>query len=310
MSTPTPLVSILMPVFNCEAYLNESVPSLLKQSYENFELLIIDDGSTDKSLDILKDFAKQDKRIQVYTQENIGITKTLNKLIEYSKGDFLARMDADDRAFPHRLNAQVEYLKDNPTTTAVGSSYELINEIGQPITVIKLPQKHDQIDTLHLEGHTSMSHPAIMMRKKSVVEVGGYDENIPTAQDIDLWLRLAEIGLLANLPDPLIQYRVHNQSISEKKKDLQTHCINLSRKKAWDRRGIKTPFKEVNSDWRPDDSTNSRYLHLLKYGWMAWNSGNKKTCQTYVLRAIRLRPIAISTWKLAFFGLLRQPKGR
>lgn len=308
--TVPPAVSVLLPVYNAEAYVGAAIDSILAQTFQDFELLIFDDGSTDGSLSILRDYEAKDSRIRVFSSpENRGVALAMNDLIEKARGRYIARMDADDICLPERLARQVKFLDSSPDHVVVGTWVEHMNTRGQPIGIIQTPLHHDEIDASHLKGHCSIWHPSAMIRASSVRSVGGYHEDFPPAEDIELWLRLAEIGKFANIPQVLVRYRLHKGALSERQRMTQLERVRLACEKTWARRGIAGTF-EATSHWRPGTDRKSRHSFALRYGWVAWNNNHRNTWWTYVLEAFRLRPFALDTWKLFFFGLMRKPGDR
>ena len=210
----SPLISVVMPVFNSEQYLDKSIKSVLEQTYDNFELLIINDGSTDNSNSIIKKYQSQDKRITILTQENKGITKSLNNGIKHSKGSFIARMDADDICDSKRFEFQIEYLEKNPNIDIVGSMVSKISEKGEVIQSLNdLPLEDYQIKW-HLIFGTPLIHPALMIRKCVFINNGYYSDRLNFAQDIEFWRRTSRHVRFYNLPKILFKLRIHNQSTS------------------------------------------------------------------------------------------------
>jgi glycosyltransferase involved in cell wall biosynthesis len=196
-STP-PAVSVLMPVYNAEQYLEAAVRSILDQTYRDFELIIIDDGSTDGSLAILQRLAAEDTRIRLVSRPNTGYTIALNQAIALARGQLLARMDADDISMPNRFHLQVDYLNAHPECVALGGRLIMIDPTGLKIMDFCKLTNHVQIDGAHINGGPSeLGHPSVMMRRDAVVAAGGYDPAFEPAEDFDLWLRLAEHGRLA-----------------------------------------------------------------------------------------------------------------
>lgn len=219
-----PQISVLLPAYNAEKYLAESVQSILTQTYTDFELLLLDDGSTDRTPTIAADLAKTDPRIRVITNpRNLGLSRTLNLGIAQSKADLIARMDADDISLPTRFAKQVEYLQTHHHIGVVGGNREFITADGnstlQPTKCKPNPQLAD------LLRENKLAHPTVMFRKSLVQQVGGYDTLFHHSQDYELWCRLAKITNLANLPDCLVKYRLHAESMGEK--NLSTNWILL-----------------------------------------------------------------------------------
>jgi glycosyltransferase involved in cell wall biosynthesis len=302
-------VSVLMTVYNAERYLNAAVESVLTQTFENFELLALDDGSTDESLKILKEYQRKDARVRVLERAHRGIGLSRNDLVKEARGFYLAVMDADDISLPDRLETQVKFLDSSDGHVVVGGWVEQINTLGQPIGIIRPPLNHKEIDEAHLRGRCSIWHSAAMIQAKALSNVGGYDHHFAPTEDLDLWLRLAEIGKVANVPQVVMQYRVHAGGISENERDQQLRLAQFACETAWARRGIEGRF-EANEHWRPGKDKASRHKFALQYGWVAWNHNHRSTWWTYTCEAIWLRPFSVSTWKLLFFGFFRVPDQR
>ena len=196
-----PAISVLMPVYNAELYVAEAVESVLAQTFTDFELITIDDGSTDRSSRILEGYAGLDSRIRLVSRPNTGIVGALNEGASMARGEIIARMDADDVSLPERFAKQFEYLLAHPDCDAAGSRVLLIDPEGAPICEINEERSHEEIDRAHMSRRTgAITHPAAMMRSEALHAVGGYRQECLWAEDFDLFLRMAEIGRLANLP--------------------------------------------------------------------------------------------------------------
>ena len=306
-TSAAPIVSVLLPVYNAEPYLREAVESVLSQSFADFELVVINDGSTDNSLPILRGYGEKDPRVRVVTRENRGITATLNELIGLARGKYAARMDADDISEPGRLGRQVEFLENFMSHVAVGTWFTLISDVGPIGTVVKHPRAHEEIEKQLLSGCTAICHPTSMVRLDAYRAVSGYRPEFEAAEDLDLWLRLSEVGRLANIQDVLLQYRLHRNSVSERLGQKQFDAAKRACESAWKRRGIKGNF--AGDKWyRPNPSSRtSRHQFALRYGWAAWSNRHYRTFRAFALEALVLRPFAKATWKLIIFGFLRQP---
>ena len=212
---PPPTVSVVMAVHNAKPFLSEAIESILEQTFRDFEFLIIDDGSNDGSTDILKRFAKYDSRIKLFFQDNKGLTKSLNIGLNAARGKYIARMDADDISLRNRFSKQVATLDDNENLVMVGSNVEIISEEGIKLGSTSKDIEHDNIRRSLLAGDgSSMVHPVVMFRRKAVQQIKGYDEDFSVAQDLDLFLRMSEIGLVRNLPETLLLWRQHGNSIN------------------------------------------------------------------------------------------------
>lgn len=302
--TVVPRISVVMPVYNAEKYLAQTVESILQQTFTDFEFLIMDDGSTDRSPQILSKYADQDPRIHIFQSQNQGVSKARNALLQKACGTYIAVMDADDISLPHRLEAQFHFLEQSPHVVCVGSSHDLIDEKGRFLTCLKLPETDNEIQTLALAGHGSICHPCAFMRRAAVEQVGGYDECLKSAHDLDLWLKLGEIGALANLPDALLQYRIHTQSVSGQNFIAQRQEALFACEQAWKRRGIQGTF-EASEPWRPGRDRPSRHKFTLQYGWWAYGSGQRWTAADYGVQAIKLLPHKREGWQLLLASLLK-----
>ena len=229
----TPVISILMSVYNGEKHLYAAVDSILKQTFKDFEFIIINDGSTDRTREILESY--QDERIVLIHQENKGLTRALNKGLSLAKGEFVARMDADDSCKPERLKKQVAFLRENPEIVLLGSNCFNVDGDGDIIGQIDLPTDGVQIKW-NLLFHNCLRHSTIMFRRKEVNDLGGYKSTICYAQDYDLWLRIAERYPIACLKDPLIYYRIprkgtitYEKESEQTKQAEQTHLEVISK---------------------------------------------------------------------------------
>jgi glycosyltransferase involved in cell wall biosynthesis len=303
-----PLVSVVMAVYNAERYIAQAVESILAQTFTDFEFLIIDDGSTDRSPDLLHAYAAQDGRIRLIHQPNRGVSKTRNQLLHSARGELIAVMDADDIALPDRLAKQVEFLCCHPDVVCVGGAHDVIDNRGRLLTCLHLPEQDAEIQQAALAGHGSICHPAALMRRSAMLAVGGYDETLRSAHDLDLWLKLGEIGRLANLAEPVLRYRIHTQSVSGTNAIAQRDEAKRACEAAWQRRGIQGQF-EATEPWRPTHARSSRHQFMMQYGWWAFNSGKRQTALIYALKAIEALPSKIEGWKLLACAVLKPKPG-
>lgn len=225
----TPLVSVVMSVFNGEKYLRESIDSILNQTFSEFEFIIINDGSKDSSLNIIKSY--KDPRIVAITQKNQGIVRALSRGIDLAKSEYIARMDADDICMPHRLKDQFDYMEQNKKCVLLGGNLVFIDSLGKE--VLKSPMLlHDPEIRLELMVRSPFAHPAVMFRKSAYVVSGGYDSATFPAEDYDLWVRMAQQGELANLDSELLAYRLNDEGISATNNIDQMASTALIREKA------------------------------------------------------------------------------
>jgi len=215
-----PGVTVLMPVFNGERFLQEAIESILQQTHRDFELLIINDGSTDRSRDIILTF--DDPRITlVENPENLGLAATLNVGLGLAKHELIARQDADDLSLPERLARQVDFLEKNPSVVLVGTQAVIIDLQGfRKGRVLDRACTHDSI-RWDLLFDNSFTHSSVMFRRSIIAQLGGYDSAFRYCQDYALWTQVARHHCVANLDDCLVHYRVHPfDRMSDKLKDL------------------------------------------------------------------------------------------
>lgn len=209
-----PKVSVVIPVLNGERYLREAIESVLAQNLENLEIVVIDDGSTDGTSVILQEYAN-DNRVHIHRQTNQGLVAALNASLRIAQSNYIARLDADDVCMPGRLSTQLRYLECHPEVLAVGGAIEMIDEHGHSKGRRGYPVGQVAATIGMLKGCT-LAHPAVMMRKDAVMNVGGYRTVFKYAEDYDLWLRLIERGHVDNLAEVLIKYRIHPESVTQK----------------------------------------------------------------------------------------------
>lgn len=213
-----------MPVHNGAPYLELAIDSILAQTFTDFEFVIIDDGSTDATPEVLGRYQAADQRVRVHRQEKAGLVASLNRGCSEARGEYLARMDADDIAFPDRFAQQVDFLDRHPQVAVVGTAVMRIDAAGREIKRNFCPTSHAEI-VQALREYTCFTHPTVMLRAAALAAVGGYRKAYEPAEDYDLWLRLSERYELANLPDPLLYYRVYAGQLSVRHLEQQTLSV-------------------------------------------------------------------------------------
>ena len=247
-----PHVSVVIPVWNGERYLREAIESVLEQNLESLEVVVIDDGSTDGTSVILQEYAING-RIRVHRQTNQGLVAALNTGLQIARSKYVARFDADDICMPGRLTAQLRHLECHPEVLAVGGAIEVIDEIGHSKGRRGYPVGQVAATSGMLKGCT-LAHPAVMMRKEAVQNVGGYRSFFKHAEDYDLWLRLIEHGPVDNLPEVMIKYRLHPESVSHKHGTTQSlaaaAALVAHRRRA---QGLPDPFDARESSLKLED---------------------------------------------------------
>ncbi len=218
-------LSIVLSTYNEEKYIAKSIQSILDQSYPYFEFIIVNDGSTDNTLHIIKSFV--DSRIVIIDKPNTGLPDSLNEGIKAAKYDWIARMDGDDIAAPNRFETQVQYIDDS--VGVIGGQFKTIDENDKlSITSISSkPLKYSTCKWWLLLGMSPLAHPTVLIRKSCLLEHGGYDANFRAAQDMELWSRLSPDVKIINIPESVLFYRKHSNNISNKRKQLQMQLTFL-----------------------------------------------------------------------------------
>tara|TARA_R110002111_G_scaffold66609_2_gene108573 strand:+ start:365 stop:1240 length:876 start_codon:yes stop_codon:yes gene_type:complete len=285
-----------MPVYNVENYLSAAIESILTQTFTDFELIVIDDGSTDKSLEILEQYTALDERVKLFKQENRGISYTRNRLLSLAQSEYIAWMDSDDISLPQRLETQLQYLKCYDDVLAVGSFTILTDKENNDLCLWKVPVSHEEIDGRHIKGvGGAIVFPSSMMRKTIVEKVGGFDDSLIGAEDLNLFLKLAEKGKLANLDCVLYRYRQHIQSISYNSRTQIVKDTLYTIEQAHQRRNLE--YVPISIHDKNDDRED---VVFNRWSWWALRHGNIRTSRKYAMKACINRPLNISYWKTLF----------
>lgn len=219
-----PLISVLIPTYNCEAYVYDAVKSILDQTYPFFECIIIDDCSTDKTVEIIKFF--NDERIKLIVKpENSGYTDSLNYGLTIASGKYIARMDGDDFSLPNRFEKQIAVLENNTDIVVCGTIFKILGTD----TIIQAPENHKEIKQ-ELLKNSCIGHPTAMIRKATLDAYNiSYNTEYEPAEDYDLWVRLSKRGKLYNLQEVLFLYRVHKNQVSITQREKQRYSASKSR---------------------------------------------------------------------------------
>jgi glycosyltransferase involved in cell wall biosynthesis len=292
-----PIASVLIPVFNGKNYLVRAVDSVLDQTFTDFEVLLLDDGSSDGSREIMESFAHRDSRCQVHSWPNRGIVATLNAGLELAVGKYIVRMDCDDICAPDRFDKQVKFLEDNPEYVVVGSRVLWIDPDGMPLRIGEDYLDHADIDAENMRGRTSPAHPAATIRKDALERSGAYRDGFRHAEDLDLFLRLAEVGKVANLPDVLLSYRQHFKKIGHCFPEEQGVAARNAVIQASHRRGLNTGAVLAKLD--APTRAHKRWETQQCWGWWALASGHVATARKHAIGALCGRPLNLQNWQLA-----------
>jgi GT2 family glycosyltransferase len=297
-----PDVTVVIPAYNLAPYLADAVNSVLQQSYRGgLRIVILDDGSTDNTLAVARSIAASRPQIEVHNQTNQGRARTRNRLIDLARTELIAWLDADDLASPLWIEQQVDYLQDHPDCAAVSGQGYSMTATGRAIGPMDHPLDGDEIDRRHISGEANaFFQSCVTVRKTAVIRAGRYDEKYPCAEDYSLWLRLAEVGRLANLPAVHLYYRVHSTSANwtvNVDQRLQGQSIM---NEARQRRGLPTlavtaheipPAKK--DDW-------NRRLYWIN---IALRSGNPRSALEMLRVALRKHPCSLVMWLAAMVAI-------
>ena len=292
-----PLISVLLPVYNAEKYVRQTVESILNQSHAEFEFIIVDDGSSDRSAQIVGQLEQQDRRIEFTRQDNRGMAATLNDMLERACGEFIARIDADDIAMPTRFAEQISFLEKHPACVVVGSAVLNIDQDGDPLSVEEFPATHSDIENRMLSGGGGIIHPATMIRRQAMLDAGGFALDCPVVEDQKLWLRMALNGELANLPQPLTKYRVHSQNMTFAQQRLaRSHLLAVLEEARRDRGldsrlTIESP-PPIDSEWE----------RTRMWAWSAIEHGYLQTARKHARRLCWERKFNRAAWVLYAFA--------
>jgi glycosyltransferase involved in cell wall biosynthesis len=215
----SPRISVVMPVHNAEKYITEALDSIIQQTFTDFELIVIDDGSTDRSSTIIESYAKKDRRVIVHRQDNCGLILSLNRGCSLARGRYIARMDADDVSLPERFERQLDYLERHPHIGLLGTWIQDIGPNGEQGPVWPLPTTPALIPWFLMFGNC-IAHPSVM-GSRELIQSLDYRTEATHVEDYDLWCRMSAVSGLANLPEVLVKYRVLNQSVSSRNLSVQ-----------------------------------------------------------------------------------------
>jgi GT2 family glycosyltransferase len=295
-----PMISVVMPVFNCRLYVDEAIRSIRAQTVTDFEFIIINDGSTDGSADILRRHAAEDRRIVLIDQLNSGIVAALNAGLRAARGKFIARMDGDDVAHPERLERQVCELDAHPDIVLLGTAADLTCPSGLTMKVgmwqrFGCSTDHFAIENELLGGFgAAVVHPTVMMRADALRAVGGYRERFKLVEDLDLFLRLARVGRVANLLEVLLAYRQHLGSTNHTKRAEQLALCKACISEAYADRGRKLP-PDFKMEWAPVDRVGTLHTWVQN----ALLHRRPDIALGYLREALRLKPASRQGWRLA-----------
>jgi glycosyltransferase involved in cell wall biosynthesis len=297
-----PTVSVLIPVHNTARWLPETVASVQAQTVGDWELIAIDDGSTDGSADRLSTLAAGEPRMRVLVRERRGLVATRNELLAAARGEFVAWLDSDDRMTPHRLRWQLDRFAKEPGLLLVGGACTLTDPDGLPIRTHAFPTDHTAlVDAMRHE--IAFYFPSVTMRRQAAVAAGGFRDPFAIAEDFDLCLRLSEVGRVGNVPQVVLLYRQHLGSTANAGRAKCDTYSRLVRDLAAERRQRGTDRLQRGEavalafDTLPPARRTRLDTHR-RWGWWALTDGNVRTARKYALHALREAPLDRESWKL------------
>ncbi|QDV82991.1 glycosyltransferase family 2 protein [Stieleria magnilauensis] len=308
-----PRVSVVMGVYNGASQLTATVESILDQTFEDFELILVDDGSTDGASEMLREFAMQDRRIVLLHQPNAGLTCALIKGCDHARGEFIARQDVGDRSLSRRLEKQVDYLDRHPDVVAVGAGCRRIGPAGEFLGETIRNASPEQITNALLDAGQGISHMVATYRSDAYRAVGGYRQEFRFAQDTDLWHRLITVGKLGEVPEILFEWGIDVDGISSTNHDRQSQLAMLARESyrcvqsGGDDREILRRAEAISLGKVSSTQMESPERKLARaeffIGSQLYVLGDPR-CRAYLMRAIRRHPFWIRPWVKIVFSYL------
>ncbi len=232
-ATTSPKVSVVMCVYNDEKNIGKSIESILNQTFSDFELIIIDDGSTDKTAEVLESYVKKDSRIKVFHKENSGTTASANFGISLACGEYIARLDSDDISYPHRLQTEVDWLDKNPNVALIGGGADMIDQDDNIIGRRNIKTNNPKRTILYRNIYQQSD---VMFKKSVFNSLGGYREKFKNGEDYDLWLRISEVADIIKINDLLGQWRLNAGGYSFSRRQEQLGVDKVIKQFALQRR--------------------------------------------------------------------------
>ena len=313
MTESLPEISVVIAVYNSEKYITPCVESILNQTFGDFELVIVDDGSSDSTRKILRSIAGRDPRIKLLENDrNRGIAYSRNKAVENSSGEYVAIMDADDIASPDRLEKQLDFLRAHPEYAGCGSMQDYIDDKGEPFDIREVPQKRGEVTGL-LSDPCELSHSTCMFRRDVLMEVGGYRETFRRAVDYDLFLRITEKYRVYNIPEVLLHQRFSIDRGTVKDRRRQLLYTEFAQELAFQRQkdgmdalqaGDKDSFMELKNRvfgvaWKPRFmEVSSNYLYWAR---RMYHRGPISYARKLAWKSIIYDPFNVVAWFYAIY---------
>lgn len=304
MPDNTPLVTVLMPTYNAGAYIREAIDSILNQTFTDFEFLIINDGSKDNTLSVIKSY--KDPRIVLVDQENKGLITSLNEGIAIAKGKLIARMDSDDIALPDRLQLQVDFLKDNPEYVMVGGDGTLVDKDGNYLMPHIPPgHTHEEIKAV-VDLECPFIHPSVTFRKAAAIQAGLYPKNALTFEDHLFWKKIMGVGKVCNLHTKIHIMRFNPESVTIDEKWRGKRFMEIRKRSIIN--GYVTEedareLKQIVSSQNFSHYKQASYYSMIAKKYL-WNNPDAGQARTNLKKAIHYFPKNPNSYALYLFSFL------
>lgn len=304
-----PRVSVMMLARDVEPWVGDAIQSILNQTFTAWEVIVVDDGSSDGTAAVAQRYADGDARIRLITHEPRGIPRSRNEALGIARGEYIAIQDADDTCTPDRLQRQFDYLQQHPECAWVSSRILMMDLHGAPIRQINLESTHEAIDAVNMGGAGFFVNNAYMARRDAMLRVGGFREQFPLVEDLDMTLRLAERWRIAAVDEVLYHYRKHWASSTESSQKLVDACVRQALVDACRRRGLPTPAPRRLG---PEALIRGSEHAMIAGGpgqtqriwaWWSLRDGHVKTARKYALAALLRDPLSPESWKAAACAL-------
>jgi len=297
------LITVLMPVYNGAAYIGEAIESILSQTFTDFELIVVNDGSTDDTAKIVASYS--DKRIRLANQENGGVSAALNKGLKMASGKYIARFDADDVCYPDRLKIQYSFLVAHPDYVLVGSDADYMSQDGEHIYLYEnVGHTNEEINKTIAE-HCSFIHSSVMYPKRIVMELGSYEVRAHTFEDYFLWKKLIKKGKVCNIRLPLMKVRFNSSSVTIDEKDHDPVFLRLKKKALETGEITEEEGKEILKSVRglSKKRKEGSYNRMLGKKFL-WDNYKPGKARRHLLKAIKSEPAVLLSYLLILFSFL------
>ena len=296
------LVSVNLVVHNDSKYLGEAIESVISQTFKDFELVIIDDGSTDETPKIIKSFS--DKRIKLFRIPHLGQTKARNKAISKSSSPYIAIIDADDIWKKNKLEEQIEFIKNNPEIDVLGTKAKIIDANGNEIGFIDTPLTDSEIKKT-LSERNCFVHPSVLVKRKSIIQAGLYRPQFISSQDYDLWLRIMDKGgKFSVINKYLVYYRIHPNSISISNKRKQKYFAELAKLCHKARLSKEKEPLDIVNGFLPSTPKKSKALYYLALSGLNLKNKSYREAKKNAILAILRNPFLLKAWAVFIISVL------